>query len=183
MKLSEVARLIAEVAHGATGQKRKYSGEDYVTHPMAVAEIVAEYTDCEYAYAAALLHDVIEDTFITEEKLIALLTKYHSVYAASQVVPIVLGVTKVSVPEDGIRAVRRALDHEHFAGGCTKSQLVKVADSLHNVKNMGVMDDGFRERYIPEKRIMVSMLDLAPTDLRNRLVEELDRQEGLLFGR
>ncbi|OUR74672.1 hypothetical protein A9Q77_04625, partial [Marinomonas sp. 42_23_T18] len=60
------AYYYAEQAHD--GQRRK-SGEPYVIHPLAVAQILAEFRmDCD-GLVAALLHDVIEDTGISREAL------------------------------------------------------------------------------------------------------------------
>jgi (p)ppGpp synthase/HD superfamily hydrolase len=60
------ALVIAAAAH--EGQVRKYTGEGYVTHPMAVAEMLLEYgIEDPEMHAAALLHDVVEDTELTVE--------------------------------------------------------------------------------------------------------------------
>lgn len=171
------ATLIATVAHKAVGQIRKYSGEDYVTHPLAVSRIVADYTDCKFTIAAAILHDVIEDTDITEEDLIAQLMLFHPTHEATLVVKLVMGVTKVSEQEDGVRKVRRALDHAHFAKGDSRQQLIKGADSLHNCLSIASGDAKFAKRYIPEKRELADMLTLAPTELINRLKGVLDAAE------
>ena len=53
MTIVDTALMIATVAHQAVGQKRKYTGEDYITHPIAVSKIVMQYTDCDYTIAAA----------------------------------------------------------------------------------------------------------------------------------
>src|SRR3954462_8225368 len=58
-KLIEQAYVVAEAAH--EGQLRK-SGEPYITHPIAVAQIIADLGLPESVIAAALLHDVVEDT-------------------------------------------------------------------------------------------------------------------------
>ena len=53
----------AKTAHD--GQKRKYTGEDYIVHPMAVSKLVKEHGGSKVQQAAALLHDVVEDTQYT----------------------------------------------------------------------------------------------------------------------
>jgi (p)ppGpp synthase/HD superfamily hydrolase len=68
VKLELDAKLFAAAAHGAIGQKRKYTGEDYIVHPIAVAEIVRSVPHTEVMIAAALLHDVVEDTPVTLEE-------------------------------------------------------------------------------------------------------------------
>ena len=65
MTIVEKADLFASVAHGAIGQKRKYSHDDYIVHPRRVAKTVTDIGGTDDMIAAALLHDVIEDTAIT----------------------------------------------------------------------------------------------------------------------
>ena len=64
MNLYDKAKVFSMAAHEAIGQKRKYTGEPYYTHPQRVAEILqgVQYTLPEEAFAVALLHDVVEDT-------------------------------------------------------------------------------------------------------------------------
>lgn len=61
------AHMFAAGAHGGVGQKRKYTGEDYINHPIAVREIVAWHGGTVEMQIAALLHDVVEDTHVTIE--------------------------------------------------------------------------------------------------------------------
>lgn len=175
MTIVDTAVMIATVAHKAVGQKRKYTAEDYITHPIAVSKIVMQYTDCDYAIAAALLHDVVEDTDITEEDLRSYLEFNHSKYEADKVVDLVMEVTKVSELEDGLRKVRRTKDHIHFAGGSASGQLIKAADSFHNCKSLAVADKRFVERYVPEKFELTAMLTLAPKELTDKLVALLEQ--------
>ena len=56
----DMVLLFADKAH--KNQVRKYTGDPYITHPVAVAKIVATVTDDEAMIAAALLHDTLEDT-------------------------------------------------------------------------------------------------------------------------
>ena len=46
-------------------QKRKYTGEPYIIHPVAVANMVSDYEGSDNAISAALMHDVLEDTDVT----------------------------------------------------------------------------------------------------------------------
>lgn len=63
MRLSEQAILFATHAHA--GQVRKYTLEPYVAHPVAVMALVATVPHTEEMLAAAVLHDVLEDTTIS----------------------------------------------------------------------------------------------------------------------
>src|SRR5678810_845301 len=71
LKPADVARLaeayrFSEAAHA--GQTRQ-SGEPYISHPLAVAEILAEWHLDGQALVAALLHDVMEDTAVTKDEI------------------------------------------------------------------------------------------------------------------
>ena len=82
--LIEKAIIFATNAH--KGQFRK-SGEEYVTHPIAVAEILAEQKFDTFSIITALLHDTIEDTSVTKEQIADIFSK--------EVANLVEGVTKL----------------------------------------------------------------------------------------
>ena len=91
-KLQEAIEFATE-AHG--DQKRKYTGEPYITHPIAVMEIVREVPHTEEMLMAAVLHDTVEDTPVTIEDI---KTKF-----GTKVAELVDGLTDVSRPEHGNR--------------------------------------------------------------------------------
>lgn len=72
LTLEQRARAFAIAAHGAIGQKRRYTGEHYSVHPIAVAEIVRSVPHTGVMIAAALLHDAVEDTPATLDEIEAL---------------------------------------------------------------------------------------------------------------
>lgn len=88
LKLIYAAYQVAEKAHEGT---KRQSGEDYIEHPLAVATNLAELAMDAQGIAAALLHDVVEDTKITREDVEA---QFGSLVAA-----IVDGVTKFTAVE------------------------------------------------------------------------------------
>ena len=62
MSIITQALTFAYNAHKLIDQRRKYTDEPYIVHPIAVADIVEQYGGSENQIAAALLHDVVEDT-------------------------------------------------------------------------------------------------------------------------
>ena len=66
-KLINDALMVAVKAHGE--QRRKYTGEPYVLHPVGVSKIVETVSHTPEMIAAALLHDVVEDTDVTFREL------------------------------------------------------------------------------------------------------------------
>lgn len=146
------ALLFASSAHGAIEQKRKYSGEDYIVHPVEVMEIVRSVPDhTDEMLIVALLHDVVEDT---EVKLVDIAVKF-----GAKIAEMVAEITDVSEPEDGNRAVRKALDREHLAKARAEVQTVKLADIISNSKDILENDPNFSKVYIPEMKLLLDVLD------------------------
>src|SRR5213080_4658139 len=88
----------ADRAHG--NQIRRYTHERYIVHPVRVMKTCKEYTNDITILAAALLHDVLEDTPITKEELRAFLLKRMSEEDAKRTVQLVEELTDVYVKEN-----------------------------------------------------------------------------------
>ena len=153
MTLVEHARIFATAAHADVGQTRKYTGEPYVVHPIEVASIVKNAGGTEAMVAAALLHDVLEDTGVTFDLLVD--------QFGSEVAELVLWLTDVSRPEDGNRSTRKALDRQHSAAAPADAQTVKVADLISNTRSIVAHDPGFAKTYLEEKRLLLDVLTKA----------------------
>jgi len=159
--LIERAYFKAETAHA--GQFRK-SGEPYFTHCVAVAHILAEMKLDAEAIAAALMHDVVEDTNVTTEEL--------RVEFGSNIAAIVEGVTKLKklpIKSDGekkSRTVDREMEYIRkmalAMGDDVRVVLVKLADRLHNMRTLGYMSPD-KQRVIAQETLDI----FAP--LANRL--------------
>lgn len=127
-KLIEDAYVFAEAAH--QGQLRK-SGEPYITHPLAVAEIVAEMQLDVPSIAASLLHDVIEDCGVSEEVLASRFGK--------EICDLVEGVTKLEklnfsskdeAQVENLRKMFLAMARD------LRVILIKLADRVHNMRTL-----------------------------------------------
>ncbi len=158
--LIERAYFKAETAHA--GQFRK-SGEPYFTHCVAVAHILAEMKLDAEAIAAALMHDVVEDTNVTTEEL--------RVEFGSNIAAIVEGVTKlkklpIKSEEKKSRSVDREMEYIRkmalAMGDDVRVVLVKLADRLHNMRTLGYMSPD-KQRVIAQETLDI----FAP--LANRL--------------
>lgn len=135
-ELETQALFFAAAKHGAINQRRKYTGQHYIVHPIAVAEIVKtvpNYTD--EMVAAALLHDTVEDTNTT---LVEILAEFGPVVAE-----LVDGLTDVSKPEDGNRAKRKEIDRQHLAKGSREVHTIKLADIIDNAVSIKAGDPDF----------------------------------------
>ena len=147
------AYYYSEQAH--YGQTRR-SGEPYVTHPLAVASILARMHMDAQSLMAALLHDVIEDTGVNKEDIGA--------QFGEEVAELVDGVSKLTHVEFDSVELRQAENFQKMTLAMAKDIrviLVKLADRLHNMRTLGVLN---REKI---KRIASETLDIyAPIAMR-----------------
>ncbi|RCL45438.1 MAG: bifunctional (p)ppGpp synthetase/guanosine-3',5'-bis(diphosphate) 3'-pyrophosphohydrolase [Halieaceae bacterium] len=147
------AYYYSEQAH--YGQIRR-SGEPYVTHPLAVASILARMHMDAQSLMAALLHDVIEDTGVNKEDI--------SAQFGEEVAELVDGVSKLTHVEFDSVELRQAENFQKMTLAMAKDIrviLVKLADRLHNMRTLGVLN---REKI---KRIASETLDIyAPIAMR-----------------
>ena len=122
---------VAEEMH--RGQLRK-SGEPYLIHPMAVAEILADLGMDEETIVAGLLHDVVEDTSYTEEELI--------VDFGEDVAMLVDGVTKLASLKFESKEERQAENLRKMFLAMSKDirvLIIKLSDRLHNLRTINYM--------------------------------------------
>jgi (p)ppGpp synthase/HD superfamily hydrolase len=146
--LIDRAKFFAEVAHA--GQTRKYSDDPYITHPIRVSEIVAHNQGTDEMIAAALLHDVVEDTPVTHDEI---LDKF-----GANVSDLVFGLTDVDLSK-GNRKTRKALDRDRIASSSADVQLIKLADFIDNTTSIVQHDPSFAKLYLQEKSQMLDVMD------------------------
>jgi (p)ppGpp synthase/HD superfamily hydrolase len=157
-ELVQKALAFATLAH--RDQKRKYTGRPYVVHPVEVAEIVRSVAHDNEMLAAALLHDVVEDTDVTIEDIRA--------DFGDNIADLVDDLTDVSTPEDGNRKFRKAMDREHSALASARAQTIKLADLISNSADIVVNDPNFAKVYLAEKKLLLEVLIKGDADLRSR---------------
>ena len=134
VRLVRDAYLFASAAHFAVGQKRKFSGEDYIVHPVDVAKIVhGVKNSTDTMVAAALLHDTVEDTQVT--------TSVIQSYFGAEVADLVEWLTNVTTLEDGNRKTRKKLDRERMWKAPYEAQTIKVADVIANLSDIERQDE------------------------------------------
>jgi GTP pyrophosphokinase len=149
------------------GQVR-HSGEPYLIHPLAVADFLADMKLDAVAIAAGLLHDVVEDTLTTIERIRELF--------GPEVAHVVEGVTKIS-------AIRFSSSEERQAENFRKMLLamvddvrvilVKLADRLHNMRTLTHLSDERRLSIAQETRDIYAPIAnrLGMSKLKNELEE------------
>ena len=133
-----LASAIDYAAEKHAGQKRK-SGEPYINHPLAVAEILIEWGMDIDTVVAGVLHDTVEDTDATLDELESLFGR--------DVAFLVDGVTKVSQARAGMRSLDSYLPHTKdnltklmiAVGEDVRVIIIKLADRLHNMRTLQFM--------------------------------------------
>ena len=154
MSYETKARKFAERYH--SGQTRKYTGEPYINHPEAVAELVRSVSHAEEMIAAAWLHDTVEDTDATLEDI-----NCHFGYKVAALVEM---LTDVSKPSDGNREARKAIDCGHTAKASSEAKTIKLADLIDNSRSIIERDPKFAKVYLSEKAALLEVLrDGDPT--------------------
>ena len=132
------------------GQVRKYTGEDYIVHPMAVLRMVEKHGGSEVQQAAALLHDVVEDTSYTLADINA--------NFGHDVATMVKWLTDTSKPSDGNRAIRKEIDRKRLADAPAEAQFVKLADMIDNSKTIFTLDKSFAPLFKKEMGLLVDSM-------------------------
>ena len=165
--LIQAAAALAGYAHGTVNQKRKYTNEPYIVHPMEVAEIVASVTNDSEMIAAAWLHDVVEDTPFDLDHVGDWMMDYGkaSAIGAWKVGQYVYELTEQSKPEDGNRAARKRIDREFLAKSTPEAATIKLADLISNTSTICEYDPGFARVYMREKRDLLEVLRHGNADL------------------
>jgi RelA/SpoT family (p)ppGpp synthetase len=147
LKPTDVARLteayrFSGAAHA--GQKRQ-SGEPYVSHPLAVAEILADWRLDGQALVAALLHDVMEDTSVTKDEI--------SDTFGRPVAELVDGLSKLARIEFQSAEDAQAENFRKMLLAMARDVrviLIKLADRLHNMRTLGAVPAAKRRRVARE---------------------------------
>lgn len=160
MSTREIALAFATGAHA--GQKRKYTGEDYIQHPIRVAQLVAEAGLDEQAEIVALLHDTLEDTSVIVQDIVTIFD--HAV--AERVV----ALTNFPLSY-GNRKLRVRVDAERLSLGDAVVHSIKCADTIDNAPSIIQYDPNFAKVFLAEKRALVPRLVRAEPTLLKRALE------------
>ncbi|HET9148115.1 MAG TPA: bifunctional (p)ppGpp synthetase/guanosine-3',5'-bis(diphosphate) 3'-pyrophosphohydrolase, partial [Acetobacteraceae bacterium] len=165
-----------QVAEDAHRLQRRDNGDPYISHPLAVADILAGYRLDTSSIATALLHDTIEDTRVTLRDI--------DRQFGHEIAGLVDGVTKLTRLELQSDRTKQAENFRKLVLAMSKDirvLLVKLADRLHNMRTIGfVGDPGRRARIARETMEIYAPLaerigmDRVKTELQNRAFAVLD---------
>ncbi len=131
---SESLQLALEFAKAKHKGQKRIGGDDYITHPIAVSEIVKNQGFDENYQITAFFHDLLEDTDATEEEILK--------YGNRQILEAVNLLTK-----------KKGYDMAEYVSSIKQNPIafaVKAADRLHNLQCAIVTDEEFKRKYILE---------------------------------
>lgn len=164
-QVDRVAAAFA-VANEAHSTQKRSSGEPYITHPVAVASLLADMRlDCE-TIMAALLHDVIEDTVINQEDL--------AEQFGSAVASLVEGVSKLDKLQFNSKEEAQAENYRKMIMAMVQDirvVLIKLADRTHNMRTIEHLRPDKRRRIARETLEIYAPLAhrLGIHDIKNEL--------------
>ena len=132
--MTESYRLALEFAKAKHKGQKRIGGDDYITHPIAVSEIVKNQGFDENYQITALFHDLLEDTDATQEEILK--------YGSPEILESVKLLTK-----------KKEYDMAEYVSSIKRNPIafaVKAADRLHNLQCAIITDEEFKRKYILE---------------------------------
>lgn len=164
------AKWYARGCHDGVGDTRKYTNTPYWVHTEEVAAIV-QYVGNYDMICAALLHDVLEDTYATYEDILELFGK--------RVADLVQELTDQYVDVcHGNRKRRKTLEAERLSKISAEAQTIKCADLISNSKDIVKHDKKFAKTYLQEKKMYLDAMDNANPILRGQAYRVLESALG-----
>jgi len=159
-KVLQLVRDFAALAHG--GQMRKYTPEPYIVHPVRVMELCAVYGATRAQLAAALLHDVLEDTRVDEEEMLRFLRSVMEEQEALHTLRVVVDLTDVytsAAYPQWKRRRRKDAETERMATIHPEAQTVKYADIIDNAREIVLQDPHFAPKFLFECRQLLRVMN------------------------
>ncbi|HVK96480.1 MAG TPA: HD domain-containing protein [Flavisolibacter sp.] len=172
--LKEV-EAFAEKAHG--DQTRKYSNERYIAHPVRVMKMCKEYTSSLPMLAAALLHDVLEDTPVTKKELHHFLLSQMNSNDADETIRLVDELTDVYTKEKYTRWNRRKRKEKEslrIEQTSADSQTIKYADIIDNCREIATDDPEFAPVFLKECKMLLKKMMKGHQELYKIAVEKVN---------
>lgn len=171
----EKIRVFADAAHGE--QKRKYTPDRYIVHPVRVMNTCAVYTRKLPVLAAALLHDVLEDTAVGKKELLQFLSTLLVPVEASETLDLVVELTdvytKAAYPRWN-RKKRKAKEAARIQKTSGDSQTVKYADIIDNCKEIVEDDPDFAGLFLLECKTLLRLMPQGHPELREEAISVVE---------
>jgi (p)ppGpp synthase/HD superfamily hydrolase len=148
-----LSKAIDLARHAHSGQKRKYTGQPYIYHPLRVACKVKKLGFDDKVIAAAVLHDVIEDTDVHAQTIAS--------YCGFDVALLVSELTNASKGSKLPRHKRKQIDRAKLATASKEAKIVKLCDRLDNLHDISLAPRDFQKLYAKESVLLVAAIGFA----------------------
>jgi guanosine-3',5'-bis(diphosphate) 3'-pyrophosphohydrolase len=171
MSLIIMAAQLAAEAHKGQTRKWGHKNDPYILHPIRVAGRIAIHRFAtEDMVAAALLHDSVEDSDLTEETIIAK-------GIGARVAYLVTNLTNTSKGMNLGRSERKRIDRERLKNTPWEARLIKLADRLDNIRDINGDSEtpkDFDTMYRRETLLLLDVLKGTDIELEAELAEAVD---------
>lgn len=164
----------ADKAHG--NQVRKYIPRRYIIHPVRVMKRCRQYTGEFHVLAAALLHDVLEDTKVGRDELMSFLETVTNTALAEKILNLVVELTDIYTVENFPyldRKARKMMEASRLEHISPEAQLIKYADIMDNTNEIVDCDPDFAMTYLEECSMLLGKMILGDFELYKLVVQKV----------
>lgn len=171
----EQVREFADKAHGT--QERKYASERYIAHPVRVMEMCRRHNSSLPVLAAALLHDVLEDTDVDQKALHGFLRSVMNDEDAVQTINLVVELTDVYVKSAyprWNRRKRKTKEAERISKTSPESQTIKYADIIDNCREIAEHDPDFAGVFLLECKMLLKKIPEGQPELYREATDTVE---------
>ncbi len=173
----QLKQVEAFAAKAHEGQTRKYSADKFIRHPVRVMEMCSNYTDDIEILSAALLHDVLEDTEMTDADMQQFLQTVFNEPVAEHILQLVTELTDVYVKPaypKWNRRKRKSMELKRLANTSPESQTVKYADIIDNCRKIREQDPEFAKVFLHECARLLKYINKGNSALYELAVQTVD---------
>lgn len=165
--LDLISLAIAKASWWHKDQVRKYTNDNYIVHPIEVMKFLELFTKDEAVLAAAVLHDVVEDTDATIQEVKAIF--------GDDVAKLVFGMSEPEVPVGTNREQRKEIYRLHLEQQCWRTKMIKHGDIYSNTKDIAMHDPDFAVVYLAEIQRTLKSIDdpRIPLLLRQVVIDQV----------
>jgi len=171
----EKVKAFASQAHD--GQQRKYTPDPYIVHPVRVMEMCRHYNPELPVLAAALLHDVLEDTAVDQNALKQFLHGVMEEPEANRTVELVIELTDIYIKEHypkWNRKKRKLKEADRIEKTSPDSQTIKYADIIDNCREIVDYDPEFANRFLRECRDLLKRMPKGHPELYKEALDTVN---------
>jgi guanosine-3',5'-bis(diphosphate) 3'-pyrophosphohydrolase len=177
----EKIKDFADRAHGK--QTRRYSADRYIVHPVRVMEICRQHTNDLAILAAAILHDVLEDTAVRKDEMEEFLREVMEPDQAQRTLKFVVELTDVYVKKnypEWNRRKRKNKEADRLEKVSPEAQTIKYADIIDNSGEIASHDPDFAQLYLEEATVLLDKMTKGNKKLRALALETVQAEKEML---